>query len=91
MHITAQANQLQGRVIENLSWCKVSSLTASVASGLKGIRYPVSRAKILNETSGVVIEGWDLSFFLGEALSRRSYGSLRHVMTDVEAWAERQG
>jgi len=74
-----------------LAWCKASSLTAAVARSLKGLGFPATKERIIEATGGQVVEGWDLAFFLDRSLERRSYHSLRSVMTDLEDWLERQG
>jgi hypothetical protein len=74
-----------------LAWCKVSSLTAAVSRVLKPGKYPMTRSQILSSTSGKVVEGWEINYFLGKALRRRSYPNLRTVMSDLEAWLESQG
>lgn len=74
-----------------MAWCKVSSLTAAVSRSLKRVAYPASRSKLLATVNGKAVEGWELSFFLGQALRRREYSDLRDVMRDLEAWIEVQG
>lgn len=74
-----------------MAWCKVSSLTAATARTLQGEPFPLTRAKILVLASGKVVEGWDVNYFLGRALKRRTYTDLRAVMTDLESWLEAQG
>jgi hypothetical protein len=74
-----------------VAWCKASSLTAAVSRTLRDLRYPASRSRILAETHGKTLEGWDLSFFLEKALAKRTYGDLRGVMEDLENWLEKQG
>jgi len=74
-----------------MAWCKVSSLTAAVARTLKDISYPAKREEILAATSGRVVEGWELTYFLDRSLRRPSYQSLRAVMNDLESWLEIQG
>jgi hypothetical protein len=74
-----------------MAWCKVSSLTAAVASTLKSSRFPLTRAQVLVSTSGKSVDGWDVNYFLGQALERRRYQDLRAVMTDLEDWLEAQG
>ena len=39
---------------------------------------------------GKTVEGWELHYFLGKALRRKSYPSLRKVTEDLEAWIEKQ-
>lgn len=74
-----------------MAWCKVSSLTAAVARSLKGMEYPAKRDRILASARGLVVEGWELDYFLERSLNQSSYPSLRAVMNDLEAWLERQG
>ena len=74
-----------------MAWCKISSLTAAVSRSLKGVPFPASRDSILAKSDGVELEGWDVSYFLGEALGKKSYASVASVLADVESWAERQG
>ena len=50
-----------------MAWCKVSSLTAAVSRTLGTARYPMTRAQILAATSGRVVEGWEINYFLGQA------------------------
>lgn len=74
-----------------MAWCKVSSLTAAVARSLKGVKYPASRKQILTATRGLVVEGWDVTFFLDSALKQGRYQDIRSVMSDLESWLEQQG
>ena len=74
-----------------MAWCKVSSLTAATSRTLTGARFPLSRAKVLSLVSGRVVEGWEIGYFLEQALRRRSYPDLRAVMADLESWLEAQG
>ncbi len=74
-----------------MAWCKVSSLTAAVSRTLSGTVFPASRAQILELTSGKTVEGWDVDYFLSQALRRKSYRSLRIVMADLEVWLDSQG
>jgi hypothetical protein len=74
-----------------LAWCKASSLTAAVARSLKGLDYPASRAVIMEATDGKVVEGWELSYFLDQALTRKRYSDLRSVMLALEDWLVKQG
>ena len=69
----------------------MSSLNASVAKALKGFSYPATRRKVLLGTRGVVVEGWEVGYFLKQALAKERYLGLREIMDDVEGWAERQG
>ncbi|MDV3277383.1 MAG: hypothetical protein LYZ69_02810 [Nitrososphaerales archaeon] len=69
----------------------MSSLTAAVSSSLNEVAYPASRSRILSAVNGKKVEGWELSFFLDQALGRRTYNDLRDVMKDLEAWLEVQG
>lgn len=74
-----------------MAWCKASSLTAAVARSLRQVKYPTTRVAILSATEGKVVEGWDLSYFLGKALRRGRYLGLSGVMDDLEDWLEKQG
>ncbi len=74
-----------------MSWCKVSSLTSAVVSATKEVDFPATRSELLRRAEGKVREGWEVDFFLSQALSKSRYRNLREVMTDVEDWAERQG
>lgn len=74
-----------------LAWCKVSSLTSAVAVTLRGMKYPVAKSKIVAFTEGKTVEGWELGFFLRQALVHARYDGLRYVMTDLEDWLEKQG
>ncbi|MDV3293480.1 MAG: hypothetical protein LYZ70_04340 [Nitrososphaerales archaeon] len=74
-----------------MAWCKVSSLTSAVAVSLRGMNYPVEKSKIIASTDGKTVEGWELGFFLRQALVHKRYRDLRSVMTDLEDWLERQG
>jgi hypothetical protein len=74
-----------------MAWCKVSSLTAATSRILKGAEFPLSRTKILALSTGRVVEGWDVGYFLGLSLKRKSYPDLRAVMADLESWLEAQG
>jgi hypothetical protein len=74
-----------------LAWCKVSSLTAAVARSLRQVKYPATRHTVIAATNGKVVEGWELSYFLGQALTRKRYHDLRSVMSDLEDWLEKQG
>ncbi|MBI3840405.1 MAG: hypothetical protein HY297_00365 [Thaumarchaeota archaeon] len=74
-----------------MAWCKVSSLTAAVAKTLKEGTFPMSRARVLETTSGRVVEGWEINYFLEKSLRRRRYDGLRSVMADLEDWLEKQG
>jgi len=40
---------------------------------------------------GKSLEGWDLDYFLQQALKRRSYHDLREVLSDLSDWLEAQG
>lgn len=75
----------------SLAWCKVSSLTAAVSRTLKGANYPMSRSQVMALTDGRVVEGWEVNYFLGQALRRKSYPNLRAVMADLESWLDKQG
>jgi hypothetical protein len=74
-----------------MAWCKVSSLTAATSRTFKGARFPMTRSRILELASGKVVEGWELSYFLGKALKRKMYPDLGAVMVDLESWLESQG
>jgi len=74
-----------------MAWCKVSSLTAATSRILKGANFPMTRSKVLTLASGRVLEGWDVSYFLGLALTRKRYSDIRAVMSDLESWLEAQG
>ena len=74
-----------------LAWCKVSSLTAAVSRTLRAAKYPISRAQVLAACSGKSVDGWDIDYFLGQALRKRRYADLRTIMTDLEDWLEAQG
>jgi len=74
-----------------MSWCRVSSLNASVAKALKGFSYPATRRKVLSRTRGIVVEGWEVGYFLKRALMKERYLGLREIMADLEGWAEGQG
>jgi hypothetical protein len=74
-----------------MAWCKVSSLTAATSRILRGAEFPMPRSKILTLSSGRVVEGWDVAYFLRLALKRSSYPDLRAVMADLEFWLEAQG
>ena len=69
----------------------MSSLNASVAKALKGFSYPATSRKVLLGTRGVVVEGWEVGYFLKQALAKERYLGLREIMDDVEGWAEGQG
>jgi hypothetical protein len=55
------------------------------------MEFPVSKSSILKLTDGKLTEGWELSYFLGQALSRRSYPDLRSIILDLDDWLEKQG
>jgi hypothetical protein len=74
-----------------MAWCKVSSLTAATSRALANARFPLTRASILAVASGKVVEGWEIDYFLGKALRRKSYPDLRSVMADLDTWLEAQG
>ena len=69
-----------------LAWCKVSSLTSAVAITLRGMKYPVAKSDVLSFTEGKTVEGWELGFFLRQALVHGRYDGLRSVMADLEDW-----
>jgi hypothetical protein len=62
-----------------------------VARSLRGIDYPANKTAIITATDGKVVEGWELSYFLGQALTRRRYSDLKSVMLDLEDWLQKQG
>lgn len=74
-----------------MAWCKVSSLTAAVVRSLWEVRYPTTKSMILAATEGKTVEGWELSYFLDQALTRNRYADLRSVMGELEDWLEKQG
>jgi hypothetical protein len=74
-----------------MAWCRVSSLTAAVSRTLKDAKYPASRKRILEITLGKTVEGWEINYFLGKALTKKSYPDLRTVMLDLEDWLDSQG
>jgi len=74
-----------------MAWCKVSSLTAAVSRTLRGVKYPATRSLILAAVEGKRVEGWELAYFLGQALTRGRYSDLKSVMLDLEGWLEKQG
>jgi hypothetical protein len=74
-----------------MAWCKLSSLTAAVIRTLTGVRFPLTRSRILALTEGKSVEGWELNYFLSKALKKRKYIDLRAVMADLDDWLEAQG
>ena len=74
-----------------MAWCKVSSLTAATSRTLREARFPIARSGILELASGKVVEGWEVSYFLRKALTRKRYPDLGAVMRDLETWLEAQG
>ena len=74
-----------------MAWCKASSITAAVARSLRDLSYPASKTRIISLVRDLKVEGWDVEYFLGEALTRRSYPGLREIMSDLESWLEVQG
>ena len=42
-------------------------------------------------TRGIVVEGWEVGYFLKKALAKEKYFGLREIMADVDSWAEGQG
>jgi hypothetical protein len=78
-------------VVPDMSWCKVSSLTAAVAESLKGVPFPATKIMIAKGTERLFVDGWEIGYFLAEALSKNRYSDLRELMSDIEIWAERQG
>lgn len=73
-----------------MAWCRVSSLTAAVARTLKEERYPITRARALKAAAGKVVEGWEIDYFLGKALTKKNYSDIRALMSDVEVWLDSQ-
>ena len=69
-----------------MAWCRASSLTAEVARTLKGERFPLDKAQILDLMEGKQADGLDIQFLLGKALRHRSYQDLRSVMRELEDW-----
>jgi hypothetical protein len=74
-----------------MAWCKVSSLTAAVSRTFRGANYPLTKEQVLAASSGKTLEGWELNYFLRQALRRKNYTDLRTIMTDLEDWLEAQG
>lgn len=74
-----------------LAWCKVSSLTAAVSRTLKGTEFPMARSAVLEVTKDKVVEGWELNYFLSQALRRKKYQKLAEVVSDLEDWVGAQG
>jgi hypothetical protein len=74
-----------------MAWCRVSSLIAAVSRTLKYARFPMTRSRILDAVEGKTVEGWELNYFLSQALKRRSYRNLREVMSDLDDWLDAQG
>jgi hypothetical protein len=74
-----------------MAWCKSSSLIAAVSRTLRSSRFPKSRSQVLRLVDGKVVEGWQLDYFLAQALTRRSYPDLQTVMADLEDWLDAQG
>ena len=74
-----------------MAWCKASSLTAAVMLSLRRARYPAARATLHAAADGKPVEGWDIAYFLGQALKRSRYPDLRTVVLDLEGWLEKQG
>ncbi len=74
-----------------MAWCKVSSLTAAVSRTIRSVQYPASRQALLVAVEGKTVEGWELSYFLEKALSRRRYPDSKSVMYELELWLEKQG
>jgi hypothetical protein len=71
-----------------MAWCKLSSLTAAVSRALGDAKFPISRSQILVEVEGKTLEGWDLDYFLGKALTKRRYHDIREVLSDMERWLD---
>ena len=74
-----------------MAWCRVSSLTAAVTRSLRDARFLLPRSRVLRMVDGKTIEGWDLEYFLGKALTRRSYSNLKEVLADLDEWLDKQG
>jgi hypothetical protein len=74
-----------------MAWCKVSSLTAAASRTLKDATYPATRTQLLKMTLGKTVEGWEVNYFLNQALHHRNYKDLRSVMAELESWLELQG
>ncbi|TMQ01201.1 MAG: hypothetical protein E6K99_00750 [Thaumarchaeota archaeon] len=63
-----------------MSWCKVSSLSASVAKAFEGFPYPATKRRVLSRTRRIVVEGWKVGHFLKHALAKERYFGLREIM-----------
>jgi len=74
-----------------MAWCRVSSLTAAVSRSLKGAEFPLTRSRILRQVEGKNLEGWDIGYFLSEALTKRKYPDLQAVLSDLDDWIDVQG
>jgi hypothetical protein len=53
--------------------------------------YPATKTQLMTAVEGKTVEGWELSYFMGEALAGRRYRDLGSVMEDLESWLEKQG
>ena len=40
--------------------------------------------------AGRNLEGWELDYFLAQALKKQKYGDLREVLSDLSDWLEAQ-
>ena len=40
--------------------------------------------------AGRTLEGWELDYFLAQALKKQNYGDLREVLSDLSDWLEAQ-
>ena len=74
-----------------MAWCRVSSLTAAVSRALTGSPFPMTRSQILRAVAGRTLEGWELDYFLGKAMTERKYATIKAVLADLDAWLEEQG
>jgi len=73
-----------------MAWCRVSSLNAAVSRSLKDERFPLTRSRVLRLVAGRNLEGWELDYFLAQALKKQKYGDLREVLSDLSDWLEAQ-
>ncbi len=73
-----------------MAWCRVSSLSAAVARALKEELFPASRSRILRAAQGKVVEGWELDYVLGKALTKTKYPGIRAVLSDLDQWLDAQ-
>jgi len=46
---------------------------------------------LLKATARRNVEGWELNYFLSEALMRTRYADLKSVIDDLDEWLEAQG